>query len=230
VSSRRPASPLTWNVAGLLVEPPGSTRDYQVAGVVIDLGEDLRQSDPIEGYVRLARTNRGLLVNADLATSLDLQCSRCLRDIEVPIKVRIEEEALPSVDLQTGLPLDTSAEPDSLRLTDHHELDLEQTVREAVQLAEPIAPVCEPDCPGLCPVCGVRLTGGPHDHPEETIDPRLEVLRGFKVGDTADTDEATEAAERTQAGEDTEKPAADADARRAEPADDSRLAGRRRRP
>jgi uncharacterized protein len=181
VSARRPADPLTWNVAGLLGEPPGSTRDYGVAGVMLDLGDDLRQADPLEGHVRLARTNRGLLVTADLTTSLETQCSRCLREIEVPVAVRIEEEALPSVDLHTGLPLDTSAEPDQLRLTDHHELDLEGSVREAIQLAEPIAPLCEPDCPGLCPVCGERMTGGPHAHEDDDVDPRFEALRGFSV-------------------------------------------------
>ncbi len=175
------AEPLTYNVAGLLGEPPGSTRDYLVAGVTIDLGEDLRQADPIEGSVHLTRTNRGLLVRADLETSLAAECSRCLRDIEVPIEVQIEEEVLPSVDLQTGQPLDTSAEPDVLRLTAHHELELEPEVREAIQLAEPIAPLCEPDCPGLCSVCGERKTGGPHDHPDEEVDPRLEVLRALRV-------------------------------------------------
>jgi uncharacterized protein len=181
VTSRPVASPLAWNVTGLLVEPPGSTRDYLVAGVVIDLGGDLRLADPIEGRVRLSRTNRGLIVQADLETSLDTQCSRCLRPIEVPLEIHIEEEALPGLDLQTGVPVDTSREPDALRLTDHHELDIEQTVREAIQLAEPIAPLCEPDCPGLCAVCGERLTDGPHDHGEDAIDPRLEVLRSLKL-------------------------------------------------
>jgi uncharacterized protein len=185
VTSRIAPSALTWNVASLLGEPPGATRDYLVAGVVIDLGEDLHQSDPLEGHVRLARTNRGLLVTADLTTSLDMECSRCLRDIEVPIAVRIEEEALPGVDLQTGLPVDTSAEPDALRLTDHHELELEPTVRETIQLAEPIAPLCEANCPGLCPVCGERMTDGQHAHVDEEVDPRFEALRAF----TFDTDE-----------------------------------------
>ena len=181
MTSRPVAGPLAWNVAALLTEPPGSTRDYLVAGVVIDLGEDLRLADPIGGRVRLSRTNRGLIVQADLETSLDTQCSRCLREIEVPLQVHIEEEALPSLDLGTGLPLDVSAEPDTLRLTDHHELDLEQTVREAILLAEPIAPLCEPDCPGLCAVCGERMTDRPHDHGEDAIDPRLEVLRSLRL-------------------------------------------------
>lgn len=181
MTSRGVGDPLTWNVAGLLAEPPGSTRDYRVSGATIDLGEDLRQADPIEGDIRLTRTNRGLLVHADLRTSLDAQCSRCLREVEVPVEVTLEEEALPSLDIMTGQPVDSSAEPDILRLTDHHELELEGPVREAIQLAEPIAPLCEPDCPGLCPVCGERMTGGPHDHGDVEIDPRLEALKAFKV-------------------------------------------------
>jgi uncharacterized protein len=181
VTTHGVGQPLAWNVAGLLGEPAGATRDYVVAGVTIDLGEDLRQADPIEGEVRLARTNRGLLVQADLRTTLEAECSRCLREIEVPIEVRIEEEALPSLDIATGLPVDVEAEPDVLRLTDHHELDLETPVREAIQLAEPIAALCEEACPGLCPVCGERMTGGPHDHGDADIDPRLEALKGFKV-------------------------------------------------
>lgn len=174
-------APLTYNVARLLAEPVGSTRDYPVAGVTIELDDELRLADPIDGRVHLTRTNRGLLVNADLHAALDMECSRCLRRIEVPIDVRIEEEALPSVDLQTGAPLDISAEPDVLRLTDHHELDLDGVVREGISLAEPIAPLCEENCPGLCPVCGERLDHGPHAHDDESIDPRLEALRAFRV-------------------------------------------------
>ena len=183
---RAVGEPLTWNVAGLLSEAPGATRDFRIAGATLDLG-DLRQADPLEGQVRLARTNRGLLVQADLATSLEAECSRCLREIEVPIEIHLDEEALPSLDILTGQPVDTTAEPDVLRLTGHHELDLEQTVREAIQLAEPIAPLCEPDCPGLCAVCGERMTGGSHEHAEGEIDPRLEALRAFRVDGDAET-------------------------------------------
>jgi uncharacterized protein len=187
MTARAVGDPLVWNVTGLLADPPGSTRVYPVAGVTIDLGEDLRQADPIEGEVRLSRTNRGLLVEADFRTSLDTECSRCLREIEVPVEVHLEEEVLPSLDLTTGAPLDPTAEPDVLRLTDHHELDLETPVREAIQLAEPIAPLCEPDCPGLCTVCGERMSDGPHEHAEAEIDPRLEALKAFRVDAEGET-------------------------------------------
>ncbi len=111
-----------------------------------------------------------------LATALALECSRCLRDITYPVDIRIEEEYLPALDLTTGRPLPTDDEPDVARLTDHHELDLETPVREAILLAEPIAPLDRPDCPGLCIVCGLPLDEGVHDHPVDDIDPRLEAL------------------------------------------------------
>jgi uncharacterized protein len=180
----RPADgPLVWNVAGLLADAPGSERARDVAGVVIELAEDLRLADPIEGRVRLLRTNRGIVALAELRAAFDLECSRCLRAVYWPVSVRIEEEYLPSLDLATGHPLSRDDEPDVARLTDHHELDLGEPVREALSLAEPIAPLCGPDCPGLCPVCGERLESGPHDHPDDDIDPRLEALRGFSAGD-----------------------------------------------
>ena len=173
--------PLAWNVAGLLADDPGADRIYEVEDVKIDLGEDLELARPIKGRVRLLRTNRGIFAHADLRTALALQCSRCLRDIELPVEIRFQEEYLPALDLTTGRPLPIDDEPDIARLTDHHELDLETPVREAIQLAEPIAPLHSPDCRGLCIVCGLPLEDGEHDHPDEDIDPRMEALRGFQA-------------------------------------------------
>ena len=179
------ADTLTFNVAGLLVEPAGTTRDLEISSPALDLGPDLRQSRGVQGRLRVTRTNRGLLVKGRLVTSLALVCSRCLRNIDYPVEMELEEEALPTIDLASGMPLDTEAEPDALRLTDHHELALEGEVRDAILLTEPIAPLCREDCPGLCVICGEELASGPHDHPDADIDPRLEALRGFGLSEDA---------------------------------------------
>lgn len=184
---RGPADALLHNVARLLTEPPGSSRTVALTGVTLDLGEDLEQAEPVEGTVRIARTNRGVLVTGRLRTSLAEECSRCLRPVELPIEIALEEEVLPSLDIATGLPVRVGDEADVPRLTDHHELDLEPLVREGIQLAEPIAPLCREDCPGLCSVCGEELAGGPHDHPDGPIDPRLEALGAFRRDDGAET-------------------------------------------
>ncbi len=177
--NRSAADALTYNVAGLLGEPVGSIRDVIVDSPPLDLGPDLQQLSGVTGTLRLTRTNRGLLIRGKLATSLELQCSRCLTGLDYPVEVELDDEALPTIDLATGIALDDADEPDAVRLSDHHELELEGAVRDAIVLAEPIAPLCRSDCPGLCPICGLELAGGQHQHSVADVDPRLEALRGL---------------------------------------------------
>ena len=172
---------LTVNVATLLGEPAGSIRDYAFDDLRLDLGPDIELARPADARFRLTRTNRGLLVDGDVRATLAEICGRCLRPIEVELAETFEEEALPSVELAGGPAPDPTAEPDIARLTDHHEIELEPFLREAILLGAPIAPLCRPDCPGLCPVCGIELGSGPHDHADEPVDPRFAALRGFRV-------------------------------------------------
>ncbi len=175
-------SPLAWNVAGLLSDGVGAVRDHIVSGVDIDGGDDFTLAAPIDGRIHLNRTNRGLLVAADFTTVLATECARCLREMTLPLAFEIHDEALPAVDLKTGKAVALSAadeETGVIQLTDHHELDLEQPIREAILLTMPIAPLDREDCPGLCVVCGLPLDENSHDHPDDDVDPRLEALRGF---------------------------------------------------
>jgi uncharacterized protein len=178
-----PGDALVVNVAGLLGEAPGSHRDLVLEVAELELGDDLVQAGPVAVVARIARTNRGIIVTGGVRTGLAETCGRCLAALRIPIDVPIEEEVLPLVDLQSGLRLDTSAEPEVFRLTDHHELDLEPLAREAIQLAAPIAPVCRPDCRGLCPDCGTDLNAAPHDHGDAPGDPRLARLLELRIDD-----------------------------------------------
>jgi uncharacterized protein len=170
---------LIFNVSGLLGDPAGTVRELQISAPPLDLEGELVQTAGVTGTVQLMRTNRGLVVRGRLRTAIAQECSRCLRPIEWPVLIELDEEALPAIDIHTGKPVEVEDEDEPLRLTDHHELDLEGEVRDAISLAEPIAPLCREDCPGLCLVCGLELGSGPHDHPDEDIDPRLEGLRKF---------------------------------------------------
>jgi uncharacterized protein len=171
--------PFVINVAGLLGDGVGATRTIDIDEATLVLPDDLVLSEPIRGSVRLTHENRGILAETHLTTALAGECARCLRPVSTPISIDLDEEYLPSIDLTTGRPVATDDEPDALRLTDHHELDLGPSIADAISLAEPIAPLDRPDCPGLCIVCGLPLDEGTHEHPSDDIDPRLEALRGF---------------------------------------------------
>jgi len=57
------------------------------------------------------------------------------------------------------------------------ELDLDALIREDLLLSLPTRYLCKADCKGLCPVCGQNLNRGSCSCRNETVDPRLEVLK-----------------------------------------------------
>ena len=169
------------NVAALLREPPGTARTYPIELPVFAVADDVELAAPVTGTVRLSRTGRSILAQGSVRTVFVEPCSRCLVPTDAPVEATFEEEALPSIDIDTGVPVDTSAEPDALRIDDHHELDLTETIREAVSLAEPLVPRCRPDCRGLCLECGANLNADPgHAHEGDGIDPRLAALADLR--------------------------------------------------
>lgn len=172
---------LSYNVASLLRAAPGTENRYAVEDVRLEIADDLALAEPINGEVRLSRTGRSVLARAHLSTTVEGSCARCLTTVVAPIEVRIEEEALPSIDIDSGLPANFENEPDALRIDDHHDLDLAEPVREAISLAEPITLLCREDCRGLCPTCGIDLnTVTDHSHTEDAIDPRLAGLAEWR--------------------------------------------------
>jgi DUF177 domain-containing protein len=178
-------SMLRYNVAGLLRSAPGTSREYPIHADQFEVADDAHLAAPLDGEVRLSRTRRSILAHAVVRTAFEEQCSRCLRPVPSTVEVTVDEEALPSIDIGSGHAVDRSAEPDALRLDDHHELDLSEPIREAVSLAEPIAPVCRADCAGLCETCGADLNTDPtHAHGDASIDPRLTVLAGWDASKT----------------------------------------------
>ena len=192
--------PFVINVAGLLGDGVGATRTIDIVDASVDLPDDLVLAEPISGRIRLTHENRGVVADVDLTTALAGECARCLRPLTTPIDIDLDG-GVPAV----GRPVDRASgagddEPDALRLTDHHELDLAPSVVDAISLAEPIAPLDRPDCPGLCMVCGLPLDEGTHDHPVDDIDPRLEALRGFVDDDEDDPPALIEATPRPISG------------------------------
>jgi len=76
-------------------------------------------------------------------------------------------------------------------------IDLEPEVRDAIVLALPTNPVCRPDCPGLCPDCGVHWDDLPPEHTHDVADPRWAALQSLREPASESTD--AEGARRAQA-------------------------------
>lgn len=166
------------NVSQLLKEPIGSSRKYKIDEALDIVGD--KRDNAVSGEVSLLRTHRGILVRAKLHTELELTCSRCLSACRYPLGISFEEEYIQTIDVNSGLPLETSGEPGSFTIDEHHIIDLREAVRQYALLLIPMKPLCREDCAGLCRECGRNLNQGPCGCPVQTVDPRWSKLMNLR--------------------------------------------------
>lgn len=173
------------NVAPLLKQPVGAQADYRVAESPIDPhGENsgLREAGAvsIDADIVATHTNPGAYLEGEADASLEATCSRCLASIEAPVHAEFAEQYYARFGVVAGEPLG-EAPTDAKTIGSDFNIDLTPLLREELILATPFAPLCRPDCKGLCAVCGEDLNRRPHEH-ETAVDERLaklEKLRDF---------------------------------------------------
>jgi uncharacterized protein len=169
-----------FNVSGLLHDPPGAVREYRLQDRYVSLAPEVELAGPLNGRLRMQRTNRGILVRGSVDAQVRRTCGRCLEAYVEPAHIEISEEYLPSVDLGTGGVVPPPAEGEGTQVIDeHHEIDLTQVLRDEFALTEPMHPLCRPDCAGLCAECGEALGSRHVPHHRDEIDPRLAGLARF---------------------------------------------------
>lgn len=127
---------------------------------------------PVQLSVRLEAVTEGVYVSGTVHATLEGECARCLDPIHDEITVELGELfAYP--DSATDETTDADELP---RVVDEH-IDLEQTVRDAMVTELPLAPLCRPDCQGLCAECGEKWADLAPGHGHETLDPRWAALQ-----------------------------------------------------
>ena len=162
------------NVAQLMKSSIGAERHYNIDEPIDIDGEEVQ----VKGEVKLVRTDRGILATGLLDAVLTIECSRCLQLFDCPVKINFEEEYFPTLDIVTGLPLEEPDEqPGYFTIDDHHIIDLDEAIKQYAVLATPMKPLCQADCPGLCPICGHNLKMGPCGCSAEEPDSHQTVLR-----------------------------------------------------
>ncbi len=111
-----------------------------------------------------------LLLEVTMSAQVQRTCGRCLKEFTAVTKAEVLEKFYP-----------TSAdniEKDAF-VYDSDVIDITVPLRESLLLAEPLQALCQEDCKGLCPVCGVNLNEETCNCETKTIDPRLAALKQF---------------------------------------------------
>ena len=143
---------------------PGTERTVTLSiAAPADLGSavfGVPEGSDIAIELRLEAVMDGVLATGTASAQATGECVRCLDSLDEDLVVDFQE-----------LYLYDEAGEDELSL-EGELLDLEPVLRDAVVLALPFKPVCDPECPGLCPECGARLADDPDHTHGEAIDPR----------------------------------------------------------
>lgn len=156
----------SFDLAGLRLSS-GEARRLEL-GVTVDpfaLGGQSYQvtPSPVAVSLEISRTTgSGYAMRLRFQAGLDGPCMRCLAIATPGFAVDVWEVSQPGA----------GEELDSPYLNEGT-LELRDWVRDALALVLPAQVLCQPDCPGLCPECGVRLAeaGAGHRH-DRGPDPR----------------------------------------------------------
>jgi uncharacterized protein len=127
--------------------------------------------NPVHAELTVTRASSGTVLELALDVTLAGPCFRCLQDAELPLSLGLRE-------YQATRP---EGDEEQTEYLDDDRLDLSAWAHDAIALALPEQILCRADCAGLCPVCGKDLNAEPHEHAEESADPRwakLSELRG----------------------------------------------------
>jgi uncharacterized protein len=154
-----------------LLGHPGMARRVDLLGTIDGLGTALvvvPEDAMLGGPLSLESVIEGVFVAGTITGTWRVRCARCLTEETRPFTVEIAELVTPA----GADPDDT--DDDAYAFVDE-EIDIDQIVRDAIGVEMPFAPLCRPDCQGLCPTCGGnRNLGECPGH--EVVDPRFAVL------------------------------------------------------
>ena len=160
---------MRYNVAQLLKEPIGSTRDYML-DEIFSGSESV--ADHVSGPLTLLRTHQGVLATAELDVEAVRVCGRCLGEYPLNLSLSIEEEFFPVLDIKTGRKLSAPFGFEGTQIDQSHVMELTEVLRQYVITVSPMKPLCRPECAGLCQDCGANLNQQKCECGKANLDPR----------------------------------------------------------
>jgi uncharacterized protein len=137
---------------------------------LVTMGSAVPEGAEVSVEVTLSSYPGGVMASGTVAAPWTGECRRCGGPVGGEVRAEVRERYV----AQSETEVDDEAYP----LADD-ELDLEPLARDAVLLELPLAPLCTPDCLGLCPQCGINRNEEACTC-EQPVDPRWSALDALR--------------------------------------------------
>jgi uncharacterized protein len=135
-----------------LVDRPGSHRTVHVEEPIEGLETELARvpvGRPVEADLLMESVVEGILASGPVTGTVRYSCARCLKRFDDTFEVEVQEL----------FAKEDRAGEDEYPLREGI-VDVEPLLRDVVVGAMPFAPLCRPECLGLCSRCGADLNAG----------------------------------------------------------------------
>ena len=148
---------------------------------------DYRVVSPVELSMDVSKVGADVFeASGRVQTRLELACGRCLEPYEVPVDATFELRYVPQSHAAGASASGKDAEEreigeDDLTTAFYKDglLDIGDLLREQLQLALPMKPLCSDACLGLCPQCGANRNRTHCGCSPALEDPRLAPLKSL---------------------------------------------------
>jgi uncharacterized protein len=169
---------------GLVLAFENSVETFPILAEMVAGGE-CEFVAPIKAALRALRIGDLVEIDGHIETSVRLPCSRCLKLFETPLKSNfaltyIQHPADVIEDNETQ-EVELSAEDMGIVYFQGEKINLKDGIQEQVVMEFPLRPLCNLDCKGLCPECGVDLNEDPCDCDQRPSTGRFAVLKNLKL-------------------------------------------------
>ena len=155
--------------------------DIEIVPNEIDFGlENVRAASPIRLSCEIEHSDFRTDVTGNIAAKFEIDCTRCLDAVKVPLDIDIDVEFVDAEHFGTPGEHEIDAKDLGTDVLPSEHLDLRDLVREQILLNLPERVFCNDDCKGLCEICGTNRNLKDCNCREVEVDPRWSALKDLK--------------------------------------------------
>jgi uncharacterized protein len=157
------------NVNSLAADPVAITVELDPR--IFDLGSEARVREAVRVQVKVHRLGEKVYIRGQVETTVELLCSRCLRELAQEVRsplLLLALQANQAVGHPSPVRLEGTEQDDSVGIVyTGDQVDLTPEIQSVLTLALPMKPLCSETCQGLCSQCGARVAEGSCDCPDQ---------------------------------------------------------------
>lgn len=146
------------------------------ADSINDILGEFKIIEPVVYEGEIYKVDGAYMINSDINYKYESKCARCFENTKKEVKTSFSAKL---IDYGEHHDYNNDIDDEDIIYYNKASLDIDKYILMEVASSLPMKTLCNEDCKGLCPKCGLDLNTGTCDCEDDYLDPRLEKLKDF---------------------------------------------------